>query len=170
MATVKPEQNEVDIYRDTYVRYLGYANELGESFRAFISKAAVRLTYVVAFGYGFADAVDKSRKQRAESISQGDSASQQNFKTASGFVQTLYWQSFASVIIPGFTINRTVALTTTIMQKVTNSPAARRWVPTAVGLGIIPVIIHPIDSLVNKTMPYIQSASNWLEKQVIEDH
>ena len=31
---VKPE---VDIYRDTPVRFLGYANEVGEAFRALVS-------------------------------------------------------------------------------------------------------------------------------------
>ena len=30
------EEAEVDIYRDTIVRYLGYSNELGESFRPMI--------------------------------------------------------------------------------------------------------------------------------------
>ena len=34
MATVTEEKKEVDIYRDTPVRLLGYANEVGEAFRA----------------------------------------------------------------------------------------------------------------------------------------
>ena len=31
-----PEGAEVDIYRDTPVRLLGYANEVGEAFRALV--------------------------------------------------------------------------------------------------------------------------------------
>ena len=32
-----PAPAEVDIYRDTPVRFLGYANEVGEAFRALVS-------------------------------------------------------------------------------------------------------------------------------------
>jgi fission process protein 1 len=46
-----------DIYRDTWVRYLGYANELGESFRSFLHVRAVHATYGVAFAYAAADSV-----------------------------------------------------------------------------------------------------------------
>ena len=31
------QAGEVDIYRDTPVRFLGYANEVGEAFRALVS-------------------------------------------------------------------------------------------------------------------------------------
>ena len=32
-----PAAPEVDIYRDTPLRYAGYANEVGEAFRALVS-------------------------------------------------------------------------------------------------------------------------------------
>ena len=37
MAEDKKPESEVDIYRDTPVRFLGYANEVGEAFRALVS-------------------------------------------------------------------------------------------------------------------------------------
>ena len=52
------DDGEVDLYRDTNVRYLGYANEVGESFR-FIFPTFVPGSYVIAFGYVFADTADK---------------------------------------------------------------------------------------------------------------
>jgi len=42
------EAGEVDIYRDTPLRYLGYANEVGEAFRALMHVRWVRAAYGVA--------------------------------------------------------------------------------------------------------------------------
>ncbi|XP_078687661.1 mitochondrial fission process protein 1-like [Branchiostoma floridae x Branchiostoma belcheri] len=49
-------KKEVDIYRDTLVRYLGYANEVGESFRALVPVSVVWGSYAVATAYCTADA------------------------------------------------------------------------------------------------------------------
>ena len=49
----------VDLYRDTPVRFLGYANELGESFKPLIPRVAYFGTYGVACAYVAADANDK---------------------------------------------------------------------------------------------------------------
>ena len=54
-------KQEVDIYRDTWVRYCGYANEVGESFRYVLPRMVVP-SYGVSFGYVFADARDKYLK------------------------------------------------------------------------------------------------------------
>ena len=47
----KKDQAEVDIYRDTPVRLLGYANEVGEAFRALVHVKWVQLSYGVASCY-----------------------------------------------------------------------------------------------------------------------
>ena len=66
-------------------------------------------------------------------------------------VDTLVWQGLASVVVPGFTINRACALTRlllrqrVIQRQMAMSPALQRWTVTAVGLGCIPFIIQPID-------------------------
>ena len=44
-------KKEVDIYRDTPLRYLGYANEVGEAFRALVHVNWVKLSYGVASAY-----------------------------------------------------------------------------------------------------------------------
>merc|ERR1712038_1666822 len=87
------EAGEVDIYRDTPLRYLGYANEVGEAFGALMHVRWVRATYVVA------DTYDKGVKQSKEP---GADTS----KVAIAAMDTLLWQALASVIVPGFTINR----------------------------------------------------------------
>ena len=52
----------VDIWRDTPVRLLGYANEVGESFRHIFPRMVIP-SYVIAFGYTFADCGDKGYLQ-----------------------------------------------------------------------------------------------------------
>ena len=41
----KETDKKVDIYRDTPLRYMGYCNEVGESFKAFLPKWAYLGTY-----------------------------------------------------------------------------------------------------------------------------
>ncbi|NXG59698.1 MTFP1 protein, partial [Hemiprocne comata] len=53
---------ERDLYRDTWVRYLGYANEVGESFRPLVPVSLVWASYGVATAYVTADAIDKGRR------------------------------------------------------------------------------------------------------------
>ena len=88
-----PPPASVDLYRDTPVRFLGYANELGESFKPLIPRVAYFSTYGVACAYVAADANDKY--QRDGDVARG--------------VDALIWQALASVIVPGFVVNRVVA-------------------------------------------------------------
>uniref|UniRef100_T1JDA1 Mitochondrial fission process protein 1 n=1 Tax=Strigamia maritima TaxID=126957 RepID=T1JDA1_STRMM len=138
---------QVDIYRDTPVRLLGYSNEVGESFRHLIPLWLVRGTYVVAFGYVFADTADKAKK--ANQIKY-ESESIRSYQLKKTIADTLIWQSFASVIIPGFTINRTCAITLSVLNRAARvSQGTRNWVAVAVCLSLIPIIVHPIDSFVD---------------------
>ncbi|CAK4646639.1 hypothetical protein LEN26_020056 [Aphanomyces euteiches] len=133
-----------DMWRDSPVRYLGYANELGESFRPLFPRL-VAPSYAVAMAYVLGDTYDKG--QQAYSKSGGN-----QLHTINAAVDTLIWQGFASVAIPGFAINRTVALTVHVSKQVMKNPALLKWGPTCVGLGVIPLIIHPIDSFVDYAM------------------
>mmetsp|Transcript_26818 Transcript_26818/g.58448 ORF Transcript_26818/g.58448 Transcript_26818/m.58448 type:complete len:559 (-) Transcript_26818:520-2196(-) len=55
---------EVDLYRDTAVRYLGYSNECGEAFRPLVGDFWANMTYVIAVSYVLADARDKGIKAK----------------------------------------------------------------------------------------------------------
>uniref|UniRef100_F1LC47 Mitochondrial fission process protein 1 n=1 Tax=Ascaris suum TaxID=6253 RepID=F1LC47_ASCSU len=143
---IQASLQHIDIYRDTPIRLLGYANEVGESFRALVSVNLVRLSYVVAFGYVCADTVDKSRKSFRVRYLNNDERFKGVGLTA---VDTLLWQSLASVIVPGFTINRLCALTAKVLSVTTRLPGpVRKWTTTAIGLGAIPFIVKPIDTAV----------------------
>lgn len=157
------KNDEIDIFRDTPVRYMGYANEIGESFRAMISPAAVRATYGVAFGYVFLDVIDKANKtyKKETKIAEISPAKESpSIKTAKMATDCLIWQSFASVIVPGFTINRICKLSSIIIGKTGASVKVGKILTTLIGLGSIPFIIHPIDHgchvIMDKTIrPYL---------------
>jgi fission process protein 1 len=137
-----------DIFRDSPLRYLGYANEVGESFRYQFPRFVVP-SYAVAFGYCLADAgttgyntwkaglKDSSRSTTTEITS----------LVAIDTVDTLLWQSLASVAIPGATINMIVRACRVAVSRspMMAFPVMVTWLPTAVGLGSVPFIIHPID-------------------------
>ncbi|KAG3003937.1 hypothetical protein JG687_00012014 [Phytophthora cactorum] len=144
---MKDSQHVPDIWRDSLVRYLGYANELGESFRPIVPRLVVP-SYFVAFGYVLGDTFDKATKAHATAVDQQVSSRKRNALVADAIIDTLAWQTMASVVIPGFTINRVVCEE----RAAKNSPVVRRWTPTAIGMGVIPLIIHPIDSFVDLAM------------------
>ena len=142
-ASSSPAKEEVDIYRDTPVRLLGYSNEVGEAFRALVHVNWVRASYGLASAYVLADTADKAGKAEGGTKE----------KAVAAF-DTLVWQALASVMIPGFTINRVCAFSLFAMGRAIPNVAlnARKWATTAVGLGIIPFIVHPIDSAVHYGM------------------
>merc|ERR1712048_63605 len=45
------EEVEVDIYRDTILRYAGFLNEMGEAFRPIVAENVVILSYVLTITY-----------------------------------------------------------------------------------------------------------------------
>uniref|UniRef100_A0A6A7G993 Mitochondrial fission process protein 1 n=1 Tax=Hirondellea gigas TaxID=1518452 RepID=A0A6A7G993_9CRUS len=147
MAVEKSAGQEVDIYRDTPVRLLGYANEVGESFRSLTPVSFVRATYGVASVYVVADTYDKAAKMNKQpgSTRQG---------VIHAAVDTLVWQALASVVVPGLTINRVCVLSLYTLAKLASKMplTARKWTTTAIGLGTIPFIVHPIDNLVHYGM------------------
>uniref|UniRef100_A0A8C5PGR6 Mitochondrial fission process protein 1 n=1 Tax=Leptobrachium leishanense TaxID=445787 RepID=A0A8C5PGR6_9ANUR len=137
---------EPDLYRDTWVRYLGYANEVGESFRALVPKSIVWASYGVATAYVTADAADKGKKASKANADDPD----KNMHITVAVVDTFVWQALASVAIPGFTINRICAASLYLMKKGTRWPVpVRKWATTAIGLSTIPFIIKPIDRSVD---------------------
>uniref|UniRef100_A0A8R1IF58 Mitochondrial fission process protein 1 n=1 Tax=Caenorhabditis japonica TaxID=281687 RepID=A0A8R1IF58_CAEJA len=145
-----PSESQKDIFRDTPVRFLGYANEVGEAFRSLVKPAVVKFSYVVAFGYVAADSIDKGYKE-SEKIHAN--STEKTKKVAIAAVDTVLWQTFASVLIPGFTINRFCFFTNMLLEKSTKLPTnLRKWTVTCLGLATIPFIVHPIDTFVEEAM------------------
>ncbi|XP_048755669.2 mitochondrial fission process protein 1-like [Ostrea edulis] len=144
------EKEDVDFFRDTPIRYLGYSNEVGEAFRAQVPVRWVHLSYVAASGYVVADAVHKGWEASQKSW---EDESKRRSRVGWAVLDTLIWQGLASVAIPGFTINRICKFSGILLKKSTSWPGpTRKWTTTAVGLLSIPFIIKPIDKSVDYLM------------------
>lgn len=106
------------------------------------------LSYVVSGAYVLGDAHDKYGRERRSS---GDSQA----AMISGF-KALVWQGLASVIIPGFVVNRIVATAgyVTLNMQIQHN-FMRRYSPTLCGLASIPLIIKPIDYTVDLALEHI---------------
>ena len=167
---------DVDVWRDTPVRYLGYANEVGEALAAFLPGWGVPFSYAVALSYVLADSVDKAARQRG--CFDAASALECSRPWARGkpglasacvahdFADAISWQCLASVFIPGSLIHLTVGLATRLAEAGPARDAAeaaaaalrlapddlQRAAPTAVGLLAIPFIVEPIDAATHKAM------------------
>ena len=95
--------------RDTPLRLLGYANELGEAFRPVVRVGWVYSSYALAIGYVAMDAADKGRRAhevlqlhvrrvalRLPSLSQtnqGAGPRQQRVAAVEKVADTVLWQS-----------------------------------------------------------------------------
>ncbi|KAK5638327.1 hypothetical protein RI129_012622 [Pyrocoelia pectoralis] len=137
---------KIDIYRDTPIRYLGYANEVGEAFRSMIGSKWVMVSYGVSTTYVLADTASKTKDAYLQQ--------NENIKKVS-FVafDTFLWQMLASVIVPGITINRTCAGANYLLKyNKTLSKFARKWAVTSIGLVMIPFIIKPIDHFIDNVL------------------
>ena len=166
-----PDENcSNNLFRDTPIRYLGYSNEIGESFRYQYPKYVVP-SYIVAFGYCLADATstgyhtyynhprkniisDNNGSGTAISDTNGYNHEREQTirirRTIVGTLDTLLWQSLASVMIPGYVIHTIVKVTKySIPKKIQLPIVITSWLPTIVGLGAIPFIVHPIDHSVD---------------------
>lgn len=171
------EKTEYDPLRDGPLRYLGYSNELGEAFSAWLFPGGVPLSYAVAVSYVLFDTWDKYTKTLAdaeEKIVSTRSIDKAKLVSTIGLergVDTLVWQLLASVIIPGYTIHTVVGVSSEILGDVLKKDPdvfhidwiastmslppetvlifAEKSLPTFIGLLTIPFIVHPIDSAVH---------------------
>ena len=158
-AKTKPvSTNEFNVFRDTPIRYLGYCNEVGESFRYQFPRF-VAPSYVIAFGYCCADAAQAGWRvwsSPSTAVDNETSQAQRQHDSLRAMVDTAIWQTTASVMVPGFTINCIVKATRWIVRRpavTTALPAlVFQWLPTAAGLGSIPLIMHPIDQMTDTLM------------------
>ena len=170
---------DVDLFRDTMVRYAGYANELGEAFGPLLP-AFVPFSYAIAVSYVAADAIDKVR--RARGIYKDQEVA---MCSAIDGLDAFVWQMLvrravppgpapcfsrivpqASVVMPGFTIHQVVAIVGNLVDAAGLDGGAAAVLPTLAGLAAIPCIMTPLDELAEVAMdagprrvtgPYLES-------------
>jgi len=131
----------VDPYRETSLRYMGYANELGEAFTTYLPEWGLPASYCVAASYVMFDTIDKGQKAY-------DAAEEEDkiIDTLRISTETLTWQMLASVFWPGSIIRVIVSMAAQMTGD------EHHFLPTLIGLAAIPVIVKPIDTTVDKLM------------------
>ncbi|WP_303673010.1 hypothetical protein [Vampirovibrio chlorellavorus] len=102
-----------DIYRDTPLRYLGYVNELGESFKDLLKASSltsnnadgiVKHSYTAVGGYVALDAFDKAVKGYRQSRNAGESQGLQVLSATTSGLDAALFQYGASYSIPAFLV------------------------------------------------------------------
>lgn len=180
------DEVEFDPLRDGPARYLGYSNELGEAFAAWLPAFGVPLSYAVAIAYVLVDTGDKGLKAYAGAKKELENKSYKGLHpdvdtprlekllALERTIDTVVWQLLASVACPGYTIHTVVELTHAILKPIEAQESVRTAVealaasmsmqgpallelidkslPTALGLGAIPFIVHPIDNGIHALM------------------
>ena len=153
------------MWRDGPLRYLGYANEVGEAFRPLVPAWCVPASYGVAITYVVADTVDKTRKALGSAKYEVDSLT--SCALLEG-LDALIWQLAASVALPGYTIHQVVAIVVAVLDAagLSGTDPVLDALPTAIGLATIPLIVKPLDELAEVGMdvtlrklwsPYLES-------------
>lgn len=141
MKIYSTSYKNVDPYRETSLRYMGYANELGEAFTSYLPEWGLPASYCVAASYVMFDTIDKGQKAY-------DAAEEEDKLTDTLRIsmETMTWQMLASVFWPGSIIRVIVNMAAHM------AGGEHQFLPTLVGLAAIPMIIKPIDTTVDKLM------------------
>ena len=165
---VESFEDEYDVFRDSPLRYAGYLNEVGEAFRPLIPGNIVLLSYILTLGYIAADAGWKATEYRRKNEDLFDGKFNVGGPLAA--IDTLLFQIVASVLLPGFIINRWVTLVAYLTHEKFNLPdvasnffdptitltlgsltitpeSIASSIPTAAGLVLIPLIVKSLDGL-----------------------
>ncbi len=147
-SNIKPKEKEYDIYKDSYLRYLGYSNEIGEAFRKVTSTKFVWATYLIEFIYFGADTIHKGHKAYNDP-NQIDNKHLHVIKQ-SGY--TILWQFFATCLIPPLCINIVVGASHKYLFKRGYSKNAIRYLPLSIGLALIPLFNIYVDPVVGNIL------------------
>lgn len=148
-------------------RYLAYASEVGESFRPVIHKYIVNFAYAASIFYVLADIGVHTHKMIEEK--------KPNKEIAIKITDLSIWHSFASMILPAFTVHSIVKYCDKgvsvfnmyrdrkLVQYKCGIPKpemfnyrsrVQAWIPTMIALACIPFIIHPIDHATDFAMDH----------------
>lgn len=130
-----------DPYRESSVRFMGYANEVGEALEDYLPDWGVPTSYCVAAVYIMSDTLDKG--QKAFDAAPRSERFEETVRVSS---ETLLWQLLASIFWPGGVIKLTISILDIVI------PNDNEYLPTFIAITLIPFIVRPIDELVDRIM------------------
>lgn len=130
------------------LKFLAYSNEVGETIRHTFPKLVIP-AYCLSFGYVFADLY-----HHIYPLYQKEGLSTH---TQTEFKKRAVWHGLASMLFPTLAIGSGVKLTKLLMTGTNCSVRSIRWTLPIVGIGLIPLVIKPIDDFTeHRIMPKIE--------------
>lgn len=185
------------------LRYIGYTNEVGEAFASMLSKAGVGATYRVVEYYAFADALLTGNRAYNKALQAQHSNKQAIVEGVTAGVDQGAFQFLASWLIPAYFVGQAreyveEALHQTPKQEakallnkvpaayawgqkfgqwsvLQRSPVLKKGLPIAVAIGLIPLVVKPIDHGVQTLLDWTfrpvwkNAIKPWLMKSVALD-
>jgi len=133
------------------IRFAAYASEFGESFRK-VSPKIVKPLYGLSFGYVGLDILAKTGMHLSDKTKTGmhlDQPDQIPYMKTYQFADSTVWHGTASFLLPSVAVHQTVHRSTQVCRYLKAGFKTTRILPVALGLGMIPFIIHPIDQAVD---------------------
>ncbi len=143
----QPSPETHNIWRDSSLRYIGYADEAGEILANYIGPKAVRASYYASAAYGLVDILSTAKKtfKNHNHRSRGH-----RFKrTLEEIVDGTLFHTAATVFIPA-TLIRYVRMGVEKLQSSGKLPVKLqqfKHLPAVVAFAALPFIAHPVDQL-----------------------
>lgn len=139
---------EYNVFRDSIVRYVGYANEVGESFRPLIPVTFVLSSYFISASYVFCDVANQGHNAY---LNRDVHDPNYGVKIAKETAKSFIWQVLATELLPGAIIFTSVQIAQRyVFRGRFGKGLLGTWGPTAVGLSIIPFLPYTVDPFVDR--------------------
>ncbi|BEJ15950.1 hypothetical protein CspHIS471_0505550 [Cutaneotrichosporon sp. HIS471] len=141
-------------------RYTAYTSDVGEAFRPVVPPWIVTAAYGISWAYLIGDVTFTTYKAKEQGPTAWEAA---NFSEPTRLsmvaVKRSVFQGLASMALPAFTIHTAVAQTAKAVKNSQNV-FAKRWLPSAVGIGIVPFLPylfdHPVEYATDRLFDKIE--------------
>ncbi len=133
------------------MRLTAFTSEVGESFRPIIRRWLVLGSYGVSWLYVFTDIA-------IQGFEAADNTAASACSIRRRIVRASIFHTIATMLVPAVTVHTVVQVGTALIKKLAGLPAWFSWMPTAVGIGIIPLLVlldRPFEHLLDKLMKHL---------------
>lgn len=145
--------NPSDPLTSSGLRYLGFVNDVGEACKAFLPKPLYYGSYAITGGYGLT-AVLYSRARFQQQLIKDNVAPEKHASLLMReTIDTSLWHLFATFMVTPYLIHQSKKVSIAALAKTSMSQAMKtKILPSAIGLGLIPVLVPPIDNFFHWTL------------------